>query len=191
SGSRPRRLVWSSRRGLRLHPLLILLSVLGGLAFFGPVGFLAGPVTLALLFALLVAFIALAGWGINGCHNEMNARGVTRGGAVILSEIAAARSELARAQQTAAPRPQTWHGLTGGFETNLTIRGEWSDKIFVFPTHRIKWDDSPRNVLLRINGTNIVHIWGGRQTNRIEFLELKTEDGTLANLQIATGLPLP
>lgn len=40
-------------RGLRLHPLLILLSVLGGLAFFGPVGFLAGPVTLALLFALL------------------------------------------------------------------------------------------------------------------------------------------
>lgn len=40
-------------RGLRLHPLLILLSVLGGLAFFGPVGFLAGPVTLSLLFALL------------------------------------------------------------------------------------------------------------------------------------------
>ena len=40
-------------RGLRLHPLLILLSVLGGIAFFGPVGFLAGPVTLALLFALV------------------------------------------------------------------------------------------------------------------------------------------
>ncbi len=40
-------------RGLRLHPFLILLSVLGGLAFFGPVGFLAGPVTLSLLFALL------------------------------------------------------------------------------------------------------------------------------------------
>lgn len=40
-------------RGLRLHPLLILLSVLGGLAFFGPIGFLAGPVTLALFFALL------------------------------------------------------------------------------------------------------------------------------------------
>jgi predicted PurR-regulated permease PerM len=40
-------------RGLRLHPLLILLSVLGGLALFGPVGFLAGPVTLALFFALL------------------------------------------------------------------------------------------------------------------------------------------
>lgn len=41
------------KRGLRLHPLLILLSVLGGLAFFGPVGFLAGPVTLSLFFALL------------------------------------------------------------------------------------------------------------------------------------------
>lgn len=39
-------------RGLRMHPLLILLSVLGGLALFGPVGFLAGPVTLAFLFAL-------------------------------------------------------------------------------------------------------------------------------------------
>ena len=40
-------------RGLRIHPLLILLSILGGLAFFGPVGFLAGPVALSLLFALL------------------------------------------------------------------------------------------------------------------------------------------
>lgn len=40
------------KRGLRVHPLLILLSVLGGLALFGPVGFLAGPVTLSLLFAL-------------------------------------------------------------------------------------------------------------------------------------------
>ncbi len=40
-------------KGLQMHPLFILLSVLGGLAFFGPVGFLAGPVTLALLFALL------------------------------------------------------------------------------------------------------------------------------------------
>lgn len=39
-------------RGLKIHPFLILLSVLGGLALFGPVGFLAGPVTLALLFAL-------------------------------------------------------------------------------------------------------------------------------------------
>lgn len=40
-------------RGLQTHPLLILLSVLGGLALFGPVGFLAGPVTLSLLLALV------------------------------------------------------------------------------------------------------------------------------------------
>ncbi len=36
-------------RGVRVHPLTILLSVLGGLAFFGPVGFLTGPVIVSLL----------------------------------------------------------------------------------------------------------------------------------------------
>ncbi len=40
-------------RGIRIHPLLILFSVLGGLSFFGPVGFLLGPFILSLLFALL------------------------------------------------------------------------------------------------------------------------------------------
>lgn len=40
-------------RGIRIHPLLILFSVLGGLSFFGPVGFLIGPFILSLLFALL------------------------------------------------------------------------------------------------------------------------------------------
>src|SRR3989344_2065473 len=40
-------------KGLQMHPLIILLSVLGGLVFFGPIGFLAGPVTLSLLLALL------------------------------------------------------------------------------------------------------------------------------------------
>lgn len=40
-------------RGFKVHPLLILLSVLGGIGAFGPVGFLAGPVILALLFVLL------------------------------------------------------------------------------------------------------------------------------------------
>lgn len=39
-------------RGVKIHPFLILLSALGGLSFFGPVGFLAGPVVLSLLFAL-------------------------------------------------------------------------------------------------------------------------------------------
>ena len=40
-------------RGIHLHPLIILLSVFGGLVFFGPIGFLLGPLTATLLFALL------------------------------------------------------------------------------------------------------------------------------------------
>ena len=41
------------KKGIDVHPLLILLSVFGGLAYFGPVGFLAGPIVLAFFFALL------------------------------------------------------------------------------------------------------------------------------------------
>ncbi len=40
-------------RGIHIHPLLILLSVLGGLSFFGPLGFILGPLVVSLLFALL------------------------------------------------------------------------------------------------------------------------------------------
>ncbi|MDO8552750.1 MAG: AI-2E family transporter [bacterium] len=40
-------------RGMQLHPFLILLSILGGLSFFGPVGFLIGPLVLSLFFAVL------------------------------------------------------------------------------------------------------------------------------------------
>jgi predicted PurR-regulated permease PerM len=40
-------------KGVHIHPFLILISVLGGLATFGPVGFVLGPLILALLFALL------------------------------------------------------------------------------------------------------------------------------------------
>ena len=40
-------------RGVNLHPLLVLLSVLGGLAFFGPIGLFLGPLSLSLLFAFL------------------------------------------------------------------------------------------------------------------------------------------
>ena len=45
-------------RGVQIHPLLILLSVLGGLALFGPVGLLAGPLVLSLLFALIPIYRA-------------------------------------------------------------------------------------------------------------------------------------
>ncbi|HEY4526138.1 MAG TPA: AI-2E family transporter [Candidatus Paceibacterota bacterium] len=41
------------RYGTKMHPLLILLSVIGGIAVFGVIGFLVGPIVLALLSALL------------------------------------------------------------------------------------------------------------------------------------------
>lgn len=41
------------RRGIEIHPFLILLSVLGGITIFGPIGFLVGPLSIALLYALL------------------------------------------------------------------------------------------------------------------------------------------
>jgi len=46
-------------RGMKLHPLVVLLSVLGGFAFFGPIGFLLGPLVVSLLFALLDVYSSL------------------------------------------------------------------------------------------------------------------------------------
>lgn len=40
-------------RGIQIHPFLILLSILGGIGFFGPLGFLLGPLILSLLFTLI------------------------------------------------------------------------------------------------------------------------------------------
>ena len=40
-------------RGIKIHQFVILLSVLGGIVFFGPIGFVLGPLVLALLFSLL------------------------------------------------------------------------------------------------------------------------------------------
>ena len=40
-------------RGAQLHPLLILLSVLGGLALFGPAGLFLGPLSVSLFLAIL------------------------------------------------------------------------------------------------------------------------------------------
>lgn len=47
-------------RGMRLHPFLILLSILGGIGFFGPLGFLLGPLVLSLLFALLEIYFTIS-----------------------------------------------------------------------------------------------------------------------------------
>jgi len=49
------------QKGVKLHPLLILLSVLGGIAMFGPIGFIVGPVILSLLFSLLDIYPILVG----------------------------------------------------------------------------------------------------------------------------------
>ncbi|MDO8536961.1 MAG: AI-2E family transporter [bacterium] len=46
-------------RGTQLHPFLIFISVIGGLGFFGPLGFLLGPLTLSLFFALLEIYFSL------------------------------------------------------------------------------------------------------------------------------------
>ena len=40
-------------KGVKIHSFLILLSVCGGISFFGPIGFLAGPITLSFVFALI------------------------------------------------------------------------------------------------------------------------------------------
>jgi predicted PurR-regulated permease PerM len=40
-------------RGMKIHPFIILLSVLGGIAVFGIIGFILGPLIIAFLFALL------------------------------------------------------------------------------------------------------------------------------------------
>ncbi len=47
-------------RSMQLHPLIIPLSVLGGIGFFGPIGFLLGPLTISLLFALLDIYFAIS-----------------------------------------------------------------------------------------------------------------------------------
>ena len=40
-------------KDIKIHPLLILLSVFGGISFFGPIGFLVGPIVLSFVFALV------------------------------------------------------------------------------------------------------------------------------------------
>lgn len=47
-------------RGVNLHPLLVLLSVLGGLALFGPIGIFLGPLSLSLLFAFLSIYAEIS-----------------------------------------------------------------------------------------------------------------------------------
>ncbi len=46
-------------QGMRLHPLAVFLAVLGGLAFFGPLGFLLGPVAISLCLGLIDIYSSL------------------------------------------------------------------------------------------------------------------------------------
>ncbi len=46
-------------QGIKLHPFLILLSIFGGISFFGPVGFLLGPLVLSLFFALIEIYFVI------------------------------------------------------------------------------------------------------------------------------------
>jgi len=45
--------------GIKLHPLVVLISVLGGIAFFGAVGVFLGPLSVSLLFALISIYTDL------------------------------------------------------------------------------------------------------------------------------------
>lgn len=44
---------------MQVHPMIILLSVLGGIVFFGPIGFLLGPLIMSLFFALFEIYSAI------------------------------------------------------------------------------------------------------------------------------------
>lgn len=46
-------------RGAKIHPLFILFAVIGGVQFFGPLGFILGPLVLSLLYALLDIYMVM------------------------------------------------------------------------------------------------------------------------------------
>ncbi len=48
-------------RDLNVHPLLILLSVLGGIVYFGPIGIFLGPLVMSLLFVFISRYSHLSG----------------------------------------------------------------------------------------------------------------------------------
>lgn len=46
-------------RGMHLHPLAVFISVLGGIIFFGPLGFLLGPLTMSVCLVLIDIYSSL------------------------------------------------------------------------------------------------------------------------------------
>ncbi|MBU0722776.1 AI-2E family transporter [Patescibacteria group bacterium] len=57
-------------RGIKIHPLLILLSVFGGIGFFGPLGFFAGPIILSFVFALIDVYPCVMGPRVENPKNK-------------------------------------------------------------------------------------------------------------------------
>lgn len=49
-----------AQKGMMIHPFLILLSIIGGISFFGPVGLLIGPLSLSMLFVLLEIYATIS-----------------------------------------------------------------------------------------------------------------------------------
>ena len=43
--------------GMRIHPLVMLVAVLGGISFFGPIGVLLGPIIISFLYALIEIYL--------------------------------------------------------------------------------------------------------------------------------------
>lgn len=46
-------------RGMQLHPLVVFIAILGGMAFFGPLGFLLGPLAMSVCLALIDIYSSL------------------------------------------------------------------------------------------------------------------------------------
>ncbi len=46
-------------RGIQIHPFLVLLSIVGGISFFGPLGFLFGPLVLSFLHSLIEIYFLI------------------------------------------------------------------------------------------------------------------------------------
>ena len=47
------------KRGINVHPFMILVSVLGGILVFGPIGFILGPIILTLFFTLFDMYLEI------------------------------------------------------------------------------------------------------------------------------------
>ncbi|MSU54561.1 MAG: AI-2E family transporter [Candidatus Staskawiczbacteria bacterium] len=46
-------------RQIKIHSLIVFISVIGGILFFGPIGFLLGPLTISILFSLLDIYTSM------------------------------------------------------------------------------------------------------------------------------------